>query len=60
MTPLFTQFTLSHASDNTRPTSRIIGGDGCVGRPPPQIWGDRPPSPPKSQPMAQLHAKTHQ
>src|SRR6218665_1046165 len=26
-------------------------GDGYMGRPPPQILGDRPPSPPRSPPM---------
>jgi len=36
MTPFFTQFVLSHASNNT--TSQNIGGDGCMGRSPPQIW----------------------
>src|SRR6218665_2588455 len=40
MTP-FSLFILSRASDNT--TSEKYWGYECMGRPPPQIWGDRPP-----------------
>src|SRR6218665_2070355 len=49
----FTQFVLSHASGNTRSTSRNVGGTDAYGSsgPPPQILGDRPPSPPNSPPM---------
>src|SRR6218665_860004 len=39
-TPFKTLFILSCASDNT--TSQNIGGDGCMGRPPPQILGKGP------------------
>jgi len=46
MTPFLTQFVLSHASDNT--TSQKYWGDRCMGPPPPQIFGGRPPSSPKS------------
>src|SRR6218665_3801826 len=44
MTPFFTLFVLSHASDNT--TSQNIGGTDAWAVPPPQILGDRPPVPP--------------
>ena len=40
----FTLFVLLRASDNT--TSQNIGGNGCMGRPPPQILGGPSPSPP--------------
>src|SRR6218665_3636839 len=40
-TPFFTLFVLSRASDNT--TSQNIGGDGCMGHPPPQILGGQSP-----------------
>src|SRR6218665_1925739 len=44
MTPFFTQFVHSHASDNT--TSRNIGGDGRMGRPPTSnFFGTVPPAP---------------
>src|SRR6218665_3963860 len=35
------------------PTTLLLQllGDGCMGRPPPQILGDRPPSPPRSPPL---------
>src|SRR6218665_2313813 len=46
---LFSPFVLSRASRNT--TSSNIAGDGCMGRPPPQILGDRSPVPPKPTPM---------
>src|SRR6218665_2828887 len=49
MIPFFILFVLSCASDNT--TSQNIGGDGCMGRPPLQILGDRPPSLPRSPPL---------
>ena len=51
MTPFFTLFVLSRSSDNT--TSQNIGGDGCMGRPPPQILfgGTVPPVPPRSTPL---------
>ena len=49
MTPFFTYFVLSHASDNIRPTSREIGGTDAWAVPPPRVLGeDRPPSPPVS------------
>src|SRR6218665_569111 len=44
MTPFFTLFVLSPASDNT--TSQNIGGNGCMGLPPPKILGGPSPSPP--------------
>jgi len=43
MTPFFTLFTLSHASDNTRPISQNIGGGGCMGRPPTSNFGGTVP-----------------
>src|SRR6218665_883745 len=50
MTPFFTLFVLSRASDNT--SSQNIGGYGCMGRPPPQIfWGTVTPVPPMSPPL---------
>src|SRR6218665_482244 len=42
--PFFTLFILSRTSDNT--ASQNIGGDQCMGRPPPQIFGGPSPSPP--------------
>src|SRR6218665_1664594 len=45
----FSHFVLYHASNNT--TSRNIGGTNAWASLPPQILGDRPPSPPKSPPM---------
>ena len=49
-TPFFTRFILSRASDNT--SSQNIGGYGCMGRPPPQIfWGTVTPVPPMSPPL---------
>src|SRR6218665_2143993 len=42
----FTLFVLSRASDNI--TSQNIGGDGCMGRPPPQILAGQSN---RSQPM---------
>src|SRR6218665_2552181 len=48
--PFFTLFIPSRTSDNT--TSQNIGGDQCMGRPPPQIFGCTvPPSPPRSPPL---------
>src|SRR6218665_2967527 len=48
--PFFTLFVLSRTSDNT--ASQNIGGDQCMGRPPPQIWkGTVPPVPPRSPPL---------
>src|SRR6218665_2560024 len=48
--PFITLFILSRTSDNT--TSQNIGWDQCMGRSPPQIWGDRlPPVPPRSPPL---------
>src|SRR6218665_1131525 len=41
MTPFFTLFVLSRASDNTN--SRNIGGNGCMGRPPTSIFGGHRP-----------------
>ena len=53
-TPFFTLFILSRASDNT--TSQNIGGDGCMGRPPPQtLGGPSPQSLSRSPPLRQLH-----
>src|SRR6218665_3159152 len=54
-TPFFTLFILSRASDNT--TSPNIFGDGCMGRPPPQILGERPPSPPRSPHLYSNHVE---
>src|SRR6218665_3259029 len=48
--PFFlTLFVLSRASDNT--TSLNIWGDQCMGRPPSNFGGDRPPVPPRSPPL---------
>ena len=44
ITPLFYSVRISHASDNT--TIQNIGGDGCMGRPPPQILGGPSPHSP--------------
>src|SRR6218665_1995723 len=45
MTPFFTLFMLSHASDKHY-FSKYWGRDGCMGRPPPQILrGPSPQSP---------------
>src|SRR6218665_1950675 len=45
MTPFFTLFVLSHASDKHYCSK--YWGDGCLGRPhTSNFWGDRPPSPP--------------
>jgi len=59
MTPFFTQFVLSHASDNT--TSRNIGGTGAWAVPTTNFGGDRPPKSPPMHPSAlayiQLHAR---
>ena len=41
----FTQFVLSHASDNIRPTSPNIGGTDTWAIPPSQILEERPPVP---------------
>src|SRR6218665_2300374 len=51
MTPFFTLFGLPRASNNT--TSQNIGGSGCMGRPPSNFGGDRPPrSPPMGRPIS--------
>src|SRR6218665_52260 len=55
----FTQFVLSHAFDNTTSQNSQhyfskYWGNGCVGRPPPQIWGTVPPISPKSPLMGWL------
>src|SRR6218665_3766167 len=44
MTPVFTHFVLSHASNNT--TSRNIRGTDTWAVPHLKLWGDRPRSPP--------------
>jgi len=44
MTPFFTQFVLSHASDNT--TSQNIGETDAWVVPHLKFWRDRPPSSP--------------
>jgi len=50
MTHSFTQFVLSHASDNT--TSQNIVRDGCMGHSPHlKFGGTVPPVPPRSPPM---------
>jgi len=49
MTPFFTQFELSHTSNNT--TFQNIGGTNARAVPHLTFWGYRPPSPPKSPPM---------
>src|SRR6218665_3090198 len=49
MTPFFTRFVLSRASDNT--TSQNIGGTDAWTVPPTSNLGDRPPAPPKSPPV---------
>src|SRR6218665_1275960 len=54
MTPFFTQFVLSHASDNT--TSRNIGGTDAWAVPHLQFVGTVPQSLPKSPPM---HSNIH-
>src|SRR6218665_3269772 len=51
MTPFFTQFVLSHASDNTVGYFLKYWGDGCMGRPHLKFFGRPSPSPPKSPPM---------
>src|SRR6218665_2172977 len=49
-TQYFTLFMLSRTSHNT--TSQNIGGDQCMGGPPPQIWGGPSlPVPPRSPPL---------
>src|SRR6218665_216824 len=49
-TQFFTLFMLSRTSDNT--TSQNIGGDQCMGGPPPQIFGGTvPQSSPRSPPL---------
>ena len=50
VTPFFTLFVLSCASDNT--TSQNIGGTDAWAVPHLTFWGDRPPSPPRSPPMS--------
>src|SRR6218665_2720201 len=49
MTPFFTLFVLSRASDNT--TSQNIGGRMHGPYPHLKFLGDRPPSPPRSPPL---------
>jgi len=44
ITPFFTLFMLSHASDKHYFSK--YWGDGCMGRPHLKFWGDRPPVPP--------------
>src|SRR6218665_1130735 len=46
---------LSRTCDNT--TSQNIGGDGCMGGPHLNFFGDRPPSLPGFHPWAQLKAQ---
>src|SRR6218665_2881766 len=55
--PFFTLFVLSRTSDNT--TSLNIGGP-MHGPSPPQIFGGRTPSPPRSPPLASLNKNIHQ
>ena len=56
--PFFTLFKLSRTSDNT--TSQNIGGDQCMGRPPPQILGGTvPPVPPRSPPLVDWFLMSH-
>src|SRR6218665_3537486 len=49
LTPFFTLFILSRASDNT--TSLNIGGTNAWAVPHLKYLGDRPPSPPRSPPL---------
>ena len=48
-TQFFTLFIRSRTSDST--ASQNIGGTNAWAVPPPQILGDRPPSPPRSPPL---------
>src|SRR6218665_3375271 len=50
MTPFFTLFMLSHASDKHYFSK--YWGDGCMGRPPPQILGGPYPSPLRFPPVS--------
>ena len=48
---LFYSFILSRTSDNTRLLLKILGGDECMDRPPPQTLGVRPPVNPRFPPL---------
>src|SRR6218665_1531141 len=56
-TPLFTLFILSRTSYNT--TSQNIGGPRHGPSPHLKFGEDRPPSPPRSPPLARTHSHTH-